>query len=193
MIRWLFPKFTFLNRGNHETSDMNKVYGFEGETKKKYSELTYRLFEEVFCALPLATLVSSTQAPQPSAMKSLFSLRREVPAPVLGPNGTKRYLVLHGGIFSKDEFGLNDIRKLDRSKTKQPNGDTPMGEMLWADPQEANGRGPSKRGVGLAFGPDVTRRFAEKNGVTAIIRSHEVRQEGYSIEHDGLCHTVFSA
>ena len=29
---------------------MNKVYGFEGETKKKYSELTYKLFEEVFTA-----------------------------------------------------------------------------------------------------------------------------------------------
>jgi hypothetical protein len=27
-----------------------QVYGFEGETKKKYSELTYKLFEEVFTA-----------------------------------------------------------------------------------------------------------------------------------------------
>jgi hypothetical protein len=27
--KWLYPKRIFLNRGNHETSDMNKVYGFE--------------------------------------------------------------------------------------------------------------------------------------------------------------------
>jgi serine/threonine-protein phosphatase 5 len=46
--KWLYPRNIFLNRGNHETADMNKVYGFEGETKKKYSELTYKLFEEVF-------------------------------------------------------------------------------------------------------------------------------------------------
>lgn len=54
------------------------------------------------------------------------------------------------------------------------------------------GRGPSKRGVGLGFGPDVTKRWCELNKVTAVIRSHEVRQDGYAIEHDGLCITTFS-
>ncbi|KAL8277778.1 hypothetical protein RQP46_009761 [Phenoliferia psychrophenolica] len=53
--KWLYPKKAFLNRGNHETADMNK-----GETEKKYSVVTYKLFEEVFTALPLATLVSAT-------------------------------------------------------------------------------------------------------------------------------------
>lgn len=27
--KWLYPNRIGLNRGNHETSDMNKVYGFE--------------------------------------------------------------------------------------------------------------------------------------------------------------------
>lgn len=31
-----------------------------------------------------------------------------------------------------------------------------------------NGRGPSKRGVGLGFGPDVTKRWCEKEGVTGM-------------------------
>jgi serine/threonine-protein phosphatase 5 len=48
------------------------------------------------------------------------------------------------------------------------------------------------QGVGLGFGPDVTRRWCELNKVTAVIRSHEVRQDGYAIEHDGLCITTFS-
>ena len=52
----LYPRKIFLNRGNHETADMNKVYGFEGETKKKYSELTYKLFEEVFTARSSSSL-----------------------------------------------------------------------------------------------------------------------------------------
>lgn len=64
--------------------------------------------------------------------------------------------------------------------------------MLWTDPQVQVGRGPSKRGVGLGFGPDVTRRWCELNNVTAVIRSHEVRADGYAVEHDGLCITVFS-
>ena len=64
-----------------------------------------------------------------------------------------------------------------------------MMEMLWTDPQTAPGRGPSKRGVGMQFGPDVTKRFCEKNGLDAIIRSHEVRMDGYEEEHDGKCIT----
>lgn len=68
-----------------------------------------------------------------------------------------------------------------------------MCEMLWTDPQDADGRGPSKRGVGLGFGPDVTRRWTELNEITAVIRAHEVRQGGYSVEHDGRLITVFSA
>lgn len=46
------------------------------------------------------------------------------------------------------------------------------------------------QGVGIAFGPDVTRRWCTLNGVAGIIRSHEVRQDGYAVEHDGLCTTV---
>src|SRR5687768_11125590 len=68
-----------------------------------------------------------------------------------------------------------------------------MMEMLWTDPQPQPGRGPSKRGIGLQFGPDITARFCDNNGLKAIIRSHEVRQEGFEAEHNGRCITVFSA
>lgn len=40
-----------------------------------------------------------------------------------------------------------------------------MCEILWSDPQPNPGRGPSKRGVGLAFGADVTKRFLEENNL----------------------------
>ena len=30
----LYPRSVFINRGNHETSDMNRVYGYEGESTK---------------------------------------------------------------------------------------------------------------------------------------------------------------
>ena len=41
--KWLYPSYVFLNRGNHETKDMNKVYGFEGEVKHKLGEMTYKV------------------------------------------------------------------------------------------------------------------------------------------------------
>ncbi|CAK7217909.1 Palmitoyl-protein thioesterase 1 [Sporothrix bragantina] len=161
--KWLRPEAFFLNRGNHETDDMNRAYGFEGECKAKYNERVFRLFSESFSALPLATLIGD------------------------------KFFVLHGGLFSDDNVTLDDIRKLDRHKQRQPGQAGLMMEMLWTDPQTEPGRGPSKRGVGMQFGPDVTARFCEKNGLEAIIRSHEVRMDGYEEEHNGKCITVFSA
>ncbi|KAL5390276.1 Palmitoyl-protein thioesterase 1 [Paraphaeosphaeria sporulosa] len=162
--KWLYPSKFFLNRGNHETDDMNRMYGFEGECRAKYTkDRVFKLFSESFSALPLATLIG------------------------------KKYFVLHGGLFSDDKVTLDDVRKLDRFKQRQPGQSGLMMEMLWTDPQTTPGRGPSKRGVGLQFGPDVTKRFCENNGLEAIIRSHEVRMDGYEVEHDGKCITVFSA
>ncbi len=100
-----------------------------------------------------------------------------------------KYLVLHGGLFSDDNVTLEDIRKLNRHGQRQPGQAGLMMEMLWTDPQEEPGRGPSKRGVGMQFGPDVTKRFCEKNGLDAVIRSHEVRMDGYEVQHDGKCVT----
>lgn len=183
--KWLYPTRVGLNRGNHETKDMNKVYGFEGEVRYKHGEQTYKLFSDVFTSLPLATLISPTKAPLPGTKPVAIP-------PILSPEGLKRYFVVHGGLFSRDGVTLDEIRKIQRFG-RQPGNEGLMCELLWTDPQEENGRGPSKRGVGLGFGPDVTRRWCELNGVTGVLRSHEVRQGGYAIEHAGLCTTVFSA
>ena len=96
-----------------------------------------------------------------------------------------------------------------------------MCDLLWSDPQFLPGRGPSKRGVGVQFGPNVTDEFCSRNGIGTeyrglvlilttetlsfiplhlspppsdlVIRSHEVKQDGYEVAHDGKCITVFSA
>ncbi|KAG1335290.1 Serine/threonine-protein phosphatase 5 [Cocos nucifera] len=99
--------------------------------------------------------------------------------------------VVHGGLFSLDGVTLSDIRALDRFC--EPPEEGLMCELLWSDPQPQLGRGPSKRGVGLSFGPDVTKKFLEENNLDLVVRSHEVKDEGYEIEHDGKLITVFSA
>ncbi|VDO26068.1 unnamed protein product [Onchocerca flexuosa] len=68
-----------------------------------------------------------------------------------------------------------------------------MCDLLWSDPQDMNGRSASKRGVGCQFGPDVTHKFCETNALDYVVRSHEVKPEGYEVHHDGKCITVFSA
>ena len=51
-----------------------------------------------------------------------------------------------------------------------------MCDLLWCDPQNEPGRSPSKRGVGMQFGPDITKKFLAENGLELLIRSHEVRK-----------------
>eukprot|EP00075_Anas_platyrhynchos_P036927 XP_027326180.1 serine/threonine-protein phosphatase 5-like [Anas platyrhynchos] len=116
-FKLLYPDHFHLLRGNHETDNMNQIYGFEGEVKAKYTAQMFALFSEVFEWLPLAQCIN--------------------------------------------------------------------GKVL-------NGR-TSKRGVSCQFGPDVTKSFLERNRLDYIIRSHEVKPEGYEVAHDGKCVTVFSA
>jgi serine/threonine-protein phosphatase 5 len=160
-FKLLYPNHFFMSRGNHESENMNKMYGFEGEVKAKYSAVMCELFTEVYNWLPLCHCINS------------------------------KVLVMHGGLFSKDDIKLDDIRAVDRNR--QPPEEGIMCELLWSDPQPMYGRSPSKRGVGCQFGPDVTRRFLEFNKLEYIIRSHEVKDDGYEVTHDGKCITVFSA
>jgi len=160
-FKLLYPNHFFMSRGNHESENMNKMYGFEGEVKSKYSANMVDLFTEVYNWLPLCHCIN------------------------------KRILVMHGGLFSKDGVTLDDIRKTERNR--QPPDEGIMCELLWSDPQPMFGRAPSKRGVGCQFGPDVTRNFLSKNNLDYVVRSHEVKDNGYEVCHDGKCITIFSA
>lgn len=103
----------------------------------------------------------------------------------------KRMLVMHGGLFAQDNVTLDDLRKIERNR--QPPEEGLMCDLLWSDPQPQNGRGFSKRGVGIQFGPDVTEQFCLRNKLDYIVRSHEVKAMGYEVAHNGKCITVFSA
>ncbi|CAJ0862670.1 12041_t:CDS:2 [Entrophospora sp. SA101] len=128
----------FFNGGNHETDDMNKMYGFEGEVNVKYSKEMFELFVETF---------------------------------------TTQWIVGH------DDVTLDEIRKVNRFNSQQINNESLTCEIC--DSQILPGRSPSKRRLGVQFGPDVTKNFLKRNNL--------VKENGYVIEHNGKCITVFSA
>lgn len=104
------------------------------------------------------------------------------------------------GLFAKDGVTLADIGSINRNM-EPPDGGTYipwlipvkwlpsisgiMTELLWSDPQLVPGRSPSKRGVACSFGPDVTQAFLKENDLDYVIRSHEMKEEGYDIAHNG--------
>jgi len=160
-FKLLYPNHFFMSRGNHESINMNQMYGFTGEVTAKYSATMAEMFTQVYNFLPLCHLLNN------------------------------RVLVMHGGLFSADDVTIEDLRAVDRNR--QPPEEGIMCELLWSDPQPQPGRSPSKRGVGCQFGPDVTENFLKRNNLDYIIRSHEVKDMGYEIAHNGKCITVFSA
>merc|ERR1711964_461520 len=105
----------------------------------------------------------------------------------------KRVFVVHGGLGSRDDVTLDEVLAIDRTKYDENQQTGLMCELLWADPQDELGRSPSRRGVGLYFGPDVTEKFLKTNNLKYIIRSHEMKAEGYHVQHKGKCITIFSA
>jgi len=88
LLAWkaCLPNHFFMARGNHESKNLNKLYGFEGEVKQKYNVKTYELYSELFCYLPIAHVIN------------------------------KKIFVVHGGLFAKDGVKLEDIRKENRKR-----------------------------------------------------------------------------
>ena len=78
--------------GNHESINMNQMYGFEGEVRSKYSSQMWDLFTELFNWLPLGHLVES------------------------------RVMVMHGGLFSRDGVTLRELVEIDRNRQPPEEG-----------------------------------------------------------------------
>ena len=162
-IKLAHPNGLYMMRGNHETKNMNRIYGFEGEIQHKYNKQIMALFADVFQWLPLCSVINNA------------------------------VFVVHGGISTENEGKVPLSRIEDIKRGCEPPESGLMSDLLWADPQPMLGRSPSKRGVGFAFGPDITKNFLEHNNLELVVRSHEVKDEGYVVEHDGKCITIFSA
>lgn len=171
LIKLANPSAVHMLRGNHETKNMNRIYGFEGEVKHKYDDNVMKLFTKLFQCLPLAAVLEN----------KVFVVHGG-----LSTNGTT-----YGEGDSLPSVLLGEIGALDRFREPPERG--LMSDLLWSDPQPQLGREASKRGLGFSFGPDYTNAFLKRNNLQLVIRSHEVRDEGYEVEHGGKVITVFSA
>ena len=150
-----------VNRGNHEEPHINIYSGFEEECIGKYDHRVFQMFHAVFVWLPFAVLVN------------------------------KKALVLHGGLPSDETVTLDEIRKLSRgpdmcSEEDNWGKEDWIKDMLWSDPHpdpKFTGTEVSRRGAGVLWGEDVTRRFLSREGLAVLVRSHQCVQDGVAVTH----------
>jgi serine/threonine-protein phosphatase 5 len=78
------PDGLYFNRGNHETIQMNQMYGFEGECKAKYSPPLFSTITELFNTLPLGHILAD------------------------------QVLIVHGGISADPNATIQEFQAVDR-------------------------------------------------------------------------------
>ncbi|CAE7481466.1 PAPP5 [Symbiodinium natans] len=197
------PNAVFMNRGNHEMLEANMIYGFAGEVGSKYDLDLFNLYSESFRNLPLLHLANN----------QILVVHAGIPGP-------RPRVWLPGQTHDPEDAvpvnlkacTLAEIATVDRYTELTPNSykdavdDAPRQEekwetdtrmiidFLWSDPRGGAGYGPSyrkSRGV-FMFGPDVSEQFIRENNLKMVIRSHEVKADGYLQDHPSLM-SVFSA
>jgi len=184
----LYPSSVFLNRGNHEDIMVTVRYGFQKEVNRKYPKRQVALldlFKDLFSWLPLYSYVDA---------------------------GKSKLIIMHGGI--SDKINLKRLNTLTRNRyvsievpPVSKNGGRQLTEdeeneyrqvqdLFWSDPDPHGRKGCRKnteRNVACFFGSDITEQFLKKYNLSMIIRSHQVKPEGFEFTHDRKVLTIFSA
>lgn len=183
-FKTLAPNKVTMLRGNHEVRSLQKYYSYKKELEFKYGEeLGLKVWEvtnKIFDKLPVAAVVDD----------AIFCA--------------------HGGIpytaKTIDEINLSP-RELSDPEREAP----AAWEILWSDPchpqqfiemcstlkldpNETGGFVKNvKRGTAYQFNEVGAASFLEANGLTHIVRAHEVPQNGFTFHFVNKCITIFSS
>uniref|UniRef100_A0A8D0ECR8 Serine/threonine-protein phosphatase n=1 Tax=Salvator merianae TaxID=96440 RepID=A0A8D0ECR8_SALMN len=187
----VYPNHLHLNRGNHEDHIMNLRYGFTKEVMKKYrsyGKAILNLLQDIYSWLPLATIIDNKVLIVHGGISDSTDLKFL--------NLFQRNKVTMEKFQRKvQHFKHPQIAAFTEQRGTKMGGSNvhhflpchpPVVDILWSDPKHQNGCTPNKiRGGGCYFGPDVTARLLERYNLKMLIRSHECKQEGYEICHNG--------
>ena len=158
-----YPSKIFLLRGNHESADINRMYGFYDECKRKVSLRIYKKFCNLFNILPITALVG------------------------------EKILCMHGGLAYdlKNLDQLKTIKRPTEIPEAGLLCDlvwSDPDDSLYFDFCTNK-----ERGISVCFSKKQVEEFTEKNGLDLICRAHQVVEEGFQFFANMKLITVFTA
>lgn len=160
-----YPDKMFMIRGNHESVEITRLYGFYHECRKRYNLSLWRCFVDLFNYLPVAALID------------------------------ERILCMHGGLSpSLDNFQqISDIQRPTEVPTEGILCDLLWADPREKNDKRTGWDENEDRGISHIFGPEIVQQFCDKHNLDLICRAHQVMEEGYEFYADRKLITVFSA
>jgi diadenosine tetraphosphatase ApaH/serine/threonine PP2A family protein phosphatase len=183
-----YPNHFFLLRGNHESREVNQMYGLYNDCQQLYGHSgIWYLINSIFDLLPVAAVLD------------------------------QRIFCVHGGLSPSITF-IPQISTIWRKREIDPgcygNGRQlneqerhAIVDLTWSDPEKVSQFMPNRRGKGSVFGVEQTRVFLYNNGIGRrsgdsgpgdcdhgfIARSHQIAMNGYQWMHHERLVIVWSA
>lgn len=164
-----YPENFFMLRGNHESANITKIYGFYDECKRRLplgSHRMWKSFIDVFNSLPIAATIND------------------------------KIFCIHGGL-SPELSSLKQIQQIQRPTDIPDRG--LLADLLWSDPDPLvrlflpHVWPKNDRGVSYCFGKKHVDHFLATFNMDLIVRGHMVVEDGYQFFNKRKLVTVFSA
>lgn len=166
-----YPENFFMLRGNHESANITKIYGFYDECKRRLPSVTgtskmWKMFIDVFNTLPIAATIND------------------------------KIFCIHGGLSPE----LTDLRQIEDIKRPTDIPDKGLlADLLWSDPDplirnfSLSNWPKNDRGVSYCFGKKHVDYFCSNFKIDLIVRGHMVVEDGYEFFDRRKLVTVFLA
>ncbi|CAN3376946.1 serine/threonine-protein phosphatase PPQ [Diutina rugosa] len=166
-----YPENFFMLRGNHESANITKIYGFYDECKRRLPPISgnhklWKSFIDVFNSLPIGATINN------------------------------KIFCIHGGL-SPDLHDLAQIEQIKRPTDIPDKG--LLADLLWSDPDpqiknyNSTTWPKNDRGVSYCFGKRHVDQFCQQFKMDLIVRGHMVVEDGYEFFNKRKLVTVFSA
>lgn len=182
-----YPENFFLLRGNHETAEITKMYGFYDECKRRTSAgvKTWKLFVDVFNTLPVAATIADKifcvhggLSPDLHDLNQIRNIQRPTDIPDEG---------LLADLLWSDPQDLNELKPQDPKSSKSSSKLKSKSKHKFQDWK------PNDRGVSYCFNSTIVKNFCKKFDFDLVARGHMVVEDGYEFYASRKLVTIFSA